>query len=62
MQPILVSGIAIDNFGVVDGQIYRGSQPGHKDYAALASIGVRTVIDLREDSLSSAGRDARAAG
>lgn len=62
LGPIELSGIAIDNFGVVDGHIFRGGQPGKGDYSALAAIGVNTIIDLRADSKSSARHDAEAAG
>ena len=62
LGPIALSGIAIDNFGVVDGHIFRGGQPGKADYGALAEIGVNTIIDLRADSKSSARHDAEAAG
>ena len=62
LGPIELSGIAIDNFGVVDGHIFRGGQPGKGDYTALAAIGVNTIIDLRADSKSSARHDAEAAG
>ena len=61
-HPMSLPGVSIKNFGVVDGRIYRGEQPGKKDYAALASIGVRTIIDLRGDAKGSAKRDAEAAG
>jgi tyrosine-protein phosphatase SIW14 len=62
LHPMSLAGISIANFGVVDGRIYRGEQPGGGDYAALASIGVKTIIDLRGDAKSSAPRDAAAAG
>jgi tyrosine-protein phosphatase SIW14 len=62
MQPISLQNIAIHNFGVVDGRIYRGEQPGRKDYAALASIGVKTIIDLRDDALQSSAKYAKDAG
>ena len=62
LGPIELSGIAIDNFGVVDGHIFRGGQPGKGDYSALAAIGVNTIIDLRADAKSSARHDAEAAG
>jgi protein-tyrosine phosphatase len=62
LHPILLSGVSISNFGVVDGRIYRGEQPAGKDYAALAAIGVKTIIDLRCDARSSEPRDAKAAG
>jgi len=62
MQPISLQGVSISNFGVVDGRIYRGEQPGKKDYASLAAIGVKTIIDLRDDAVRSSERDAKAAG
>jgi uncharacterized protein (TIGR01244 family) len=39
----------IDNFGQVDKCLYRGAQPGKKDFPALAKFGVKTVINLRRD-------------
>jgi protein-tyrosine phosphatase len=62
MQPISLQNVSISNFGVVDGRIYRGEQPGKKDYSALASIGVKTIIDLRDDALQSSSKYAKAAG
>lgn len=44
-----LSKIRISNFGKVNDQYYRGAQPGSRDYADLAALGVRTVVDLRED-------------
>jgi protein tyrosine phosphatase (PTP) superfamily phosphohydrolase (DUF442 family) len=41
--------IRIDNFGQIDERFYRGAQPKGEDYAALAALGVRTVIDLQAD-------------
>jgi protein tyrosine phosphatase (PTP) superfamily phosphohydrolase (DUF442 family) len=41
--------IKIKNFGQMDGRFYRGAQPRERDYKDLASIGIRTIIDLRED-------------
>ena len=62
MQPISLPNISISNFGVVDGRIYRGEQPARKDYSALASIGVKTIIDLRDDASQSSERYAKEAG
>jgi protein tyrosine/serine phosphatase len=39
----------IDNFGQVTEFYYRGEQPKGDDYNRLAGIGVRTIIDLRDD-------------
>jgi protein-tyrosine phosphatase len=60
--PQRVSGIKIENFGVVDGRIYRGGQPAKGDYRALASLGVTTIVDLREDAKQSARAGAESAG
>ena len=44
-----VSNIKIGNFGQVNANYYRGEQPEDDDYAALAALGIRTVIDLQAD-------------
>jgi tyrosine-protein phosphatase SIW14 len=31
----------------IDDHIYRGKQPGNEDYAELAQMGIKTVLDLR---------------
>ena len=41
--------VRIKNFGQMDARFYRGAQPGKKDYKDLAALGIKTVIDLRED-------------
>jgi protein tyrosine phosphatase (PTP) superfamily phosphohydrolase (DUF442 family) len=41
--------IRIDNFGQVTEKYYRGAQPTGQDYANLAALGVKTVIDLTSD-------------
>ena len=41
--------IRIDNFGRVNEHYYRGAQPDGQDYADLAALGVRTLIDLTSD-------------
>ncbi len=38
----------IDNFDKVDAHVYRGAQPTEEGFRYLASIGIKTVIDLRE--------------
>lgn len=42
--------IKIDNFGQMDERFFRGSRPGEGDYAALAALGVHTIIDLTDNS------------
>ena len=41
--------IKIKNFGQMDDRFYRGAQPKEKDYKDLAQLGIKTIIDLRED-------------
>lgn len=41
--------IKIKNFGQMDDRFYRGAQPKEHDYKDLAGLGIRTIIDLRED-------------
>jgi protein tyrosine/serine phosphatase len=40
------SNIRIDNFGRINANYFRGAQPAGRDYADLAALGVKTVIDL----------------
>src|SRR5215510_10728463 len=44
-----LSNVQIANFGRIDDTYYRGSQSEGRDYAALATLGVKTVIDLQAD-------------
>ncbi len=41
--------IRIKNFGRINTNYYRGAQPDHRDYPALAALGIKTVIDLTQD-------------
>jgi tyrosine-protein phosphatase SIW14 len=42
--------IKIKNFGQMDERFFRGAQPKKpEDYQALAALGIKTVIDLRDD-------------
>ena len=43
-----VSSIRIQNFGQVSPTYFRGAQPQGSDYADLAALGVKTVIDLTD--------------
>lgn len=54
--------ISIKNFGKVNDNYYRGSQPTAKQYKDLRHLGVKTIIDLRKDRLKEASDWARAAG
>lgn len=40
----------IRNFGCVNETFYRGAQPQEQDYADLAAMGIKTVIDLQRDN------------
>jgi len=42
--------IKIKNFGQMDERFFRGSRPDENDYAALAQLGVKTIIDLTDNS------------
>jgi tyrosine-protein phosphatase SIW14 len=55
-------GIRIKNFGKMDDRFFRGAQPDEGDYKALAALGIKTIIDLRDDPTSYEKRDAEAAG
>jgi uncharacterized protein (TIGR01244 family) len=44
-----VSTPRIDNFGRINANYYRGAQPNGRDYADLAALGVKTLIDLTSD-------------
>jgi protein tyrosine/serine phosphatase len=57
-----LSRIAIDNFGQLNAHFYRGGQPLRGDYADLASLGVKTVIDLQADGQLEEERLVRDAG
>lgn len=56
------ANVHIDNFGQMDERFYRGAQPKERDYQALADLGIKTIIDLRDDPVSYEKHDAEAAG
>jgi protein tyrosine/serine phosphatase len=58
------SGYAVDveNFGKVNDHFYRGSQPKGRNYEQLSALGVKTIVDLREDADQGARSDAERAG
>jgi tyrosine-protein phosphatase SIW14 len=53
--------VRIDNFGSVNQNYYRGAQPEGRDYADLAALGIKTVINLTSDD-SQANEKAMVAG
>ena len=42
--------VKIKNFGKMDERFYRGARPKQEDYKALAELGIKTVIDLTDNS------------
>jgi protein tyrosine/serine phosphatase len=53
--------VTIKNFGEMDAHFYRGAQPNEEEYKELAQLGVKTIIDLRDDPLPYANKAAEAA-
>src|SRR5947207_536453 len=54
--------IHIDNFGVVNANYFRGSQPKGQDFADLKKLGVKLIIDLAEEGDINEGANAAQAG
>lgn len=54
--------IKIKNFGQMDERFYRGARPKDEDFKALAALGVKTVIDLTDNSREYEQPAAEAAG
>src|SRR2546425_9164843 len=53
LLPFVVAGqepVGIKNFHAVNANLYRGAQPTYEGFKALAKMGVKTVIDLRDRS------------
>ena len=48
-QTNLATNVNIKNFGQMDERFFRGGQPKENDYQQLSALGIKTVIDLRED-------------
>ncbi|MCG3160539.1 MAG: hypothetical protein JMDDDDMK_01608 [Acidobacteria bacterium] len=54
--------VEVDNFGKVTDFYYRGAQPKGAEYNQLAAVGVKTIIDLRDDAKDFAKTLAEQAG
>ena len=54
--------IKIKNFGQMDDRFYRGARPQDEDFKALANLGVKTIIDLTDNSRAAEQPAAQAAG
>ncbi len=57
-----LSNVTIKNFGQMDDRFFRGGQPKEGEYQELAALGIKTIIDLRDDPESYEKRDAEALG
>jgi protein tyrosine/serine phosphatase len=57
-----LANIRIDNFGQVNPNYYRGAQPKGQDFAGLAAVGVKMVIDLAEEGDPAEAANATNAG
>jgi protein tyrosine phosphatase (PTP) superfamily phosphohydrolase (DUF442 family) len=57
-----VSGIPVENFGKVNDNYYRGSQPDAEGLAQLKRLGIKTIVDLRKDSRAEEPNQVRSLG
>lgn len=57
-----LSNISIKNFGQMDDRFYRGGQPKEEEFQELKALGVKTVVDLRDDPQSYEKRAVEALG
>jgi uncharacterized protein (TIGR01244 family) len=48
-EAVDLSQIRVDNFARVNANYYRGAQPEGGDYADLAKLGIKTIINLTSD-------------
>jgi protein tyrosine/serine phosphatase len=56
------ASIDLFNFGMLNENYYRGSQPKASQFTDLKKLGVKTIIDLRNDRIAKAAEWAGAAG
>jgi len=56
------ANVHIKNFGQMDDRFYRGAQPKEEDFQDLKTLGIKTVIDLRDDPVSYERRDVETLG
>ena len=56
------AGVGVKNFGKINDNYYRGSQPRPEEFAQLKRLGIKTVIDLRKDSVRGEEEWVRGAG
>jgi tyrosine-protein phosphatase SIW14 len=56
------AAITIHNFGKVSESYYRGAQPGKEEFDQLKRLGIKTIIDLRQDKDAKEGEWVSRAG
>lgn len=56
------ASISIENFGKLNDNYYRGSQPTAQQLDELKKLGIKTIIDLRKDRIEGASQLAHNAG
>lgn len=61
-QSFNTARVRIENFGKINDNYYRGSQPLADHFTQLKALGIKTVIDLRQDSVKQASEWARTVG
>ena len=54
--------IKISNFGQMDERFYRGARPKAEDFKNLAALGIKTIIDLTDNSMEREKPAVEAAG
>lgn len=54
--------ISIENFGKLNDNYYRGSQPMAGQFDELKRLGIKTIVDLRQDSIEGVSQQASNAG
>lgn len=54
--------IKIKNFGQIDERFFRGAQPKEEDFKALATMGIKTIIDLQDEPTTYEKQAAESAG
>jgi protein tyrosine/serine phosphatase len=62
LEKASLSTVTIKNFGQMDDRFFRGGQPKENDYRQLAALGIKTVVDLRDDPESYEKQNVEALG
>jgi len=61
-QKAEIAGVKIKNFGQMDERFFRGGQPKKEQFQQLAALGIKTVIDLRDNPKEYAKESVEALG